>query len=102
MVAGRNNMSSLLHPSPSAQGNLVIFALGLEPAHLLPYFKYLLQNSPAVSLQGRSLGRQGSGLSRLVPSQSTRIEGSFELCNQSEKETVHSIAGIVLNRGIEE
>ena len=45
-----------------------------------------------------------SGFSEIwiFPSQSTRIEGSFELCNQSEKETVHSTAGILLNRGIEE
>ena len=39
--------SPTLHPFPALQ-NLVIFALGLEPAHLLPYFKYLHQNCPAV------------------------------------------------------
>ena len=65
MVAGRNSMltllypplpsSTLLYPPPlPALQNLVIFALGLEPAHLLPYFKYLLQNCPAV-LQERFL-----------------------------------------------
>ena len=51
MVAGRNSMltllypplpsSTLLYPPPlPALQNFVIFALGLEPAHLLPYFKH--------------------------------------------------------------
>ena len=69
MVAGRNSMltllypplpsstllylplpSSILHHSPPlpALQNVVIFALDLLPAHLLPYFKYSLQNCPAV------------------------------------------------------
>ena len=41
--------STLHHPPPlPALQNVVIFALGLLPAHLLPYFKYSLQNCPAV------------------------------------------------------
>ena len=42
MVAGRNNLSTLLHPS--ALGNLVIFPLGLELAYHLTSFNYCLQS----------------------------------------------------------
>ena len=59
-------MSTLLHPSPSAQGNLVILPLGLEAALLLTYFKYSLHNCPAVVTPREVPWRQGSGLSRLV------------------------------------
>ena len=42
MVAGMNNLSTLLHPS--ALGNLVIFPLGLELAYHLTSFNYCLQS----------------------------------------------------------
>ena len=45
MVAGRNIMSPLFYPPPLPSK---IFPLGLEPAHLLPYYKYSHQNDDRV------------------------------------------------------
>ena len=58
MVAGMNNLSTLLHPS--ALGNLVIFPLGLELAYHLTSFNYCLQ-----SCSQFSTGQVPTAISRL-------------------------------------